>query len=153
MGVIALAGLALVFPMFMMMGMLSAGAIGGAISGLMARHAGSNDIEGAEAIAFHAIFVALGMSTFFAILFLTLGGQILTFLGAQEAVLEQALSYSQIFFYWRRAGLAGQYIGQYFARSGRNESHRRLDRCWLAGASGHRHYFHIGRRADAGDGD
>ena len=97
-GVIALAGLALVFPMFMMMGMLSAGAIGGAISGLMARHAGSNDIEGAEAIAFHAILVALGMSTFFAILFLTLGEQIFTFLGAQEAVLEQALSYSQIFF-------------------------------------------------------
>ncbi len=97
-GVIALAGLALVFPMFMMMGMLSAGAIGGAISGLMARHAGSQDIKGAEAIAFHAILVALGMSTFFAILFLTLGTQIFTLLGAQEAVLEQALSYSQIFF-------------------------------------------------------
>ena len=97
-GVIPLAGLALVFPMFMMMNMLSAGAVGGAIAGLMARYAGSGDVKGAEAIAFHAVLVALGLSVLFAAIFLLGGRQIFTLLGAREAVLSQALSYSQIFF-------------------------------------------------------
>jgi putative MATE family efflux protein len=97
-GVIPLAGLALVFPRVMMMNMLSAGAVGGAIAGLMARYAGSGDVKGAEAIAFHAILVAVALSIFFAAIFLLAGTHIFSFLGARNEVLAQALSYSEIFF-------------------------------------------------------
>jgi putative MATE family efflux protein len=101
-GVVPLAGLALVFPLYIMMNTLSAGAIGGAISGLMARYAGGGNREGAEAIAFHAMIVAAIISLFFSALFLLGGHAIFTILGAREDVMAQALSYSNICF----AGIA-----------------------------------------------
>ena len=97
-GVVPLAGLALVFPLFLMMNTLSAGAIGGAVSGLMARYAGANDSASAEAIAFHAVLVGVGFSGFFAALFLLGGEAIFTLLGARDGVLEQAIIYSNICF-------------------------------------------------------
>ena len=41
-GTVALAGLALAFPMFMLMIMLSAGAFGGAVTGSIAQRLGAN---------------------------------------------------------------------------------------------------------------
>ena len=74
-GTDALAGMALVFPGFMMMTMLSAGAIGGGISSAVARALGSDRRADADALVLHAIVinVALGLAT--SALFLVFGRQ------------------------------------------------------------------------------
>ncbi|MEC9345254.1 MAG: MATE family efflux transporter [Pseudomonadota bacterium] len=54
-----LAGVALVFPLFMLAGMLSAGAIGGAVSGATAQAVGAGDQPRAEAILRTAIVLSV----------------------------------------------------------------------------------------------
>ena len=54
-GTDALAGMALVFPGFMMMQMLSAGAIGGGISSAIARALGAGRRDDADALVLHAL--------------------------------------------------------------------------------------------------
>ena len=56
-GLDALAGIALVFPGFMMMQMLSAGAMGGGISSAVARALGGGRRDDADALVLHAIIV------------------------------------------------------------------------------------------------
>src|SRR4051795_13571787 len=56
-GTDALAGMALVFPGFMMMQMLSAGAIGGGISSAVARALGGGKRGNADALVLHAILI------------------------------------------------------------------------------------------------
>ena len=62
-GTDALAGMALVFPGFMMMQMLSAGAMGGGISSAIARALGARRRDDADALVLHALIinVALGL--------------------------------------------------------------------------------------------
>ena len=62
-GIDALTGMALVFPGFMMMQMLSAGAMGGGISSAIARALGGGRRDDADALVLHAIVinVALGL--------------------------------------------------------------------------------------------
>ena len=61
-GTDALAGMALVFPGFMMMQMLSAGAIGGGISSAIARALGAGRRDDADALVLHALLINLGCS-------------------------------------------------------------------------------------------
>src|SRR5437867_6281878 len=68
-GTDALAGMALVFPGFMMMQMLSAGAVGGGISSAVARALGAGRRKDADAIVMHAIFVNVGLGLLFSVLF------------------------------------------------------------------------------------
>src|SRR5712691_12737028 len=56
-GLDALAGMALVFPGFMMMQMLSAGAMGGGISSAIARALGGGRRDDADALVLHAIII------------------------------------------------------------------------------------------------
>ena len=56
-GTDALAGMALVFPGFMLMQMLSAGAMGGGISSAIARALGNGRREDANALVLHAIII------------------------------------------------------------------------------------------------
>src|SRR5687767_4052105 len=72
-GTLALAGLALVFPMFMLMNMLAGGAIGGAIASAVARALGARQPGRAQALALHAVVIALAASGLFMAVFL-LGG-------------------------------------------------------------------------------
>src|SRR5688500_13798395 len=72
-GTQALASLALVFPMFMLMNMLAAGALGGAIASAVARALGAGQPERAQALALHAVCIALVASSLLMALFL-LGG-------------------------------------------------------------------------------
>ena len=62
-GTDALAGMALVFPGFMMMQMLSAGAMGGGISSAIARALGAGRRDDADALVLHALIInwALGL--------------------------------------------------------------------------------------------
>ena len=61
-GTIPLAGLALAFPMFMLMMMLSAGSIGGAITGAVAKKLGAGDIREAQELALHSLLLSLFLS-------------------------------------------------------------------------------------------
>src|ERR1700744_2747111 len=61
----ALAGMALVFPGYMMMGMLSAGAVGGGIAASVARALGGGRRSDADALVLHGLIinVVLGLAT------------------------------------------------------------------------------------------
>ncbi len=95
-GTAPLAAIALVFPLMMLMQMLSAGAMGGGVSSAISRALGAGDVVRAERLAFHAaaigVFAGLGFSLFFALL----SPAILRLLGGRGAVLAEALGYANI---------------------------------------------------------
>src|SRR4051812_40660952 len=97
-GTDALAGTALVFPGFMMMQMLSAGAIGGGISSAVARALGANRRADADALVLHALLINLGLGVATSLVFLVFGRQIYTAMGGQGESLEAALAYSNVVF-------------------------------------------------------
>src|ERR1700704_3369397 len=66
-GTDALAGVALVFPLFMLMTMMSNGGIGGGVSSAVARALGAGRTNDAEALAMHAVVIGLVLGVAFAI--------------------------------------------------------------------------------------
>ncbi|HEV8645780.1 MAG TPA: MATE family efflux transporter [Burkholderiales bacterium] len=97
-GTDALAGMALVFPGFMLMQMLSAGAMGGGISSAVARALGAQRREDADALATHAILVNAALGLLFSVLFLAFGSQLYSAMGGEGASLRAALQYSNVVF-------------------------------------------------------
>jgi putative MATE family efflux protein len=97
-GTDALAGMALVFPGFMMMQMLSGGAIGGGISSAVARALGSGRREDANAFVLHALVVNLGLGLLCTALYLGFGRPLYAAMGGRDGSLEAALAYSDIVF-------------------------------------------------------
>lgn len=97
-GKIALAGVALVFPVLMLNMMLSAGAIGGAISGATARVMGAGKQEAAEAILRTAIVISLGGSLVFALAMGAWDKAIFEALGGSPEVVAAATEYSRVLF-------------------------------------------------------
>ena len=97
-GTDALAGMALVFPGFMMMTMLSAGAVGGGIASAVARALGSGRRADADALVLHALMinVALGLAT--SALFLVFGRQLYAAMGGRGGSLDAAMAYSNVVF-------------------------------------------------------
>lgn len=97
-GVDALTGMALVFPVFLMMTMLSAGAVGGAIASSVARALGAGRRDEADALALHGILLsaALGLAT--AAPFLLVGRDIYRAMGGDGASLDAAMAYSNVVF-------------------------------------------------------
>lgn len=82
-GTSALAGVSLVFPMTMLMTMMSAGALGGGTSSSIARALGAGDAASAERFAGHAVFVSLLVGCAFGLLFLVFGRPLYRLMGAQ----------------------------------------------------------------------
>jgi putative MATE family efflux protein len=97
-GTEALTGMALVFPGFMMMAQLSAGAIGGGISSAVARALGSGRREDADTLVLHAILINLALGLATSALFLVFGRQIYGAMGGEGGSLEAALRYSNVVF-------------------------------------------------------
>jgi putative MATE family efflux protein len=97
-GTEALAGMALVFPGFMMMQMLSAGAMGGGISSAIARALGANRHDDANALVLHATIINLLLGLVFSALFLVYGRSIYSAMGGEGASLDAALQYSDVVF-------------------------------------------------------
>ncbi len=64
-GTDALAGVALVFPVVMLMQMMSAGAMGGGISSAIARRSARGRRDDADALALHALVIAAGFGLVF----------------------------------------------------------------------------------------
>jgi len=97
-GTDALAGVALVFPVLMLMQMMSAGAMGGGISSAVARALGSGRRADADALAVHALVIALLFGLTFTIALLTGGRALYAAMGGSGAVLAAALTYSGVIF-------------------------------------------------------
>ena len=93
-----LAGLALVFPLLMLLQMTSAGAMGGGISSAIARSLGAGETAMARRLVLHALVIAAAMAGAFTVLLLAFGRPVYALLGGRGAALEAALAYSNIIF-------------------------------------------------------
>lgn len=94
----ALAGMALVFPVFMLMQMVSAGAIGGGIASSIARATGAGRHEQAAALVRQALVVAAVLGLACTVLMVVLGRRLYAAMGGEGEVLEAALAYSRVAF-------------------------------------------------------
>ena len=97
-GTAPLAGLALVFPLIMLLQMTSAGAMGGGVSSAIARALGAGNAAMARRLVVHALVIAAGMAAAFTVLILLFGSSIYRLLGGSGETLEHALAYSNIVF-------------------------------------------------------
>jgi hypothetical protein len=91
-----LGGVALVFPIIMLMQMLSAGAMGGGISGAVSRALGAGDEARAQAIALAAATIGLVAGLGSAVCIWRFGARIYALLGGTGAVAGQASIYSNV---------------------------------------------------------
>jgi putative MATE family efflux protein len=97
-GIDALAGVALVFPVLMLMQMMSAGSMGGGISSAIARALGAGRRAEADALVFHALAVAWGFGLLFTLVVLGSGRWLYSAMGGTGASLTAALTYSNVVF-------------------------------------------------------
>lgn len=95
-GTTQLAAIALVFPLIMLMQMLSAGAMGGGVSSAISRALGAGDSERAAALAVHALAIGTLAGLGFSLLFFMFGRSILSALGGSGAVLDEAVLYASV---------------------------------------------------------
>lgn len=95
-GVPALGGIALVFPLMMLMQMLSAGAMGGTVSGAISRALGGGRTDDAAALAMSALAIGLTLGLLFSAIVFFLGPVAYRGLGGSGAVLAQAIVYSNV---------------------------------------------------------
>jgi putative MATE family efflux protein len=97
-GTDALAGMALVFPVVMLMQTMSAGAFGGAIASSIARALGARRRGDADNLVLHAMAIALAMGVLFTVTILTGGRTLYGLMGGTGGALEAATIYSNLVF-------------------------------------------------------
>src|SRR5437763_2178796 len=97
-GTDALAGVALVFPVVMLMQMMSAGAMGGGMSSATARALGSGRRADADALALHALVIGLGFGLLFTIAVLLGGNALYATMGGAGGSLAAATTSSSAIF-------------------------------------------------------
>jgi putative MATE family efflux protein len=100
-----LAGLALVFPLLMLMQQVANSSMGGAIASAVARAIGAGRREYASALVVHALVIALGMAAIFTTLALAAGPTFYRLMGGKGPALAAAVEYSNVIFagavaYW-----------------------------------------------------
>jgi len=93
-GTDALAGMALVFPLVMLMQTTSAGAMGGAIASAIARALGAQRRDDADALVLHSMIIAIGFGLLFSLAVLGGGRWLYAQMGGSGAALDAALLYS-----------------------------------------------------------
>jgi putative MATE family efflux protein len=97
-GTEGLAGVALVFPLMILMQMMSAGAMGGGVSSAIARALGRGDVGRAEQLAWHAAAIAIAFGLLFTVVILLAGPSLYRLLGGSDVTLGHAIAYSNIVF-------------------------------------------------------
>ncbi len=97
-GTDALAGVALAFPVVMLVQMMSAGAVGGGISSAVARALGAGRRRDADALAMHALVIAVVFGLLFTATVWGGGPWLYAALGGRGASLQAALTYSNVLF-------------------------------------------------------
>lgn len=105
-GTEALAGFALVFPLMMLMTMMSAGGIGGGIAAAMARAMGGGRTADARALVLHALVLAAGFALAFTVFAWTVAPSLYRLLGGSGGSLARAETYSHVLFSGAAAGWA-----------------------------------------------
>ena len=93
-----LAGLALVFPLVMLLQMMSAGAMGGGVSSAIARALGAGSEPGARRLVAHALVIASAGGLAFTVLLVGFGRPLYALLGGAGATLAEALAYPDALF-------------------------------------------------------
>jgi putative MATE family efflux protein len=101
----ALAGVSLVYPLLMLMQTMSAGGMGGGVASAVARALGAGRRAEAQALAAHAVLIALVMGVLFTSALLASGPALYSAMGGAGASLDTALVYSRVVFggaviYW-----------------------------------------------------
>ena len=95
-GISELAGVAYIFPIYMLTSMLSNGAFGGAVSGATARAFGSKNITQAECIFRSAILIALLGAIIMMLLFFSFSEKFLIYYKVEKQVSLSAITYGNI---------------------------------------------------------
>jgi putative MATE family efflux protein len=97
-GTDALAGVSLVFPLLMLMTMMSAGGMGGAVASAVARALGGGRRDDAEAILVHALIIALALGVVFSIAAIVAAPRLYGAMGGAGGALSAAIRYSNTIF-------------------------------------------------------
>lgn len=97
-GTDALVGVALVFPIWMLMTMMAAGGIGGGVASAVARAAGAGRHEDADALVLHTLVIAVAFGLLFSVLAIGFGNHLYQALGGRGQALHSALVYSNFIF-------------------------------------------------------
>jgi len=97
-GTDALAGAARVFPIFMLMTMMSNGGLGSGVASSVARAVGAGRNQDANALLFHAIVLAVLVGALFTLVAELAGPLLYRALGGRGEALEAALRYSNYLF-------------------------------------------------------
>jgi MATE family, multidrug efflux pump len=97
-GSAALAGVSLVYPLVMLMQTMSAGGMGGGVASAVARALGAGRRAEAQALAGHAVVIALGMASLFTTGLLLGGPAVYRAIGGTGDALEAAVTYSRVIF-------------------------------------------------------
>ncbi|HTR84314.1 MAG TPA: MATE family efflux transporter [Reyranella sp.] len=97
-GTDALAGVALVFPIFMLMTTMSNGGFGSGVASSVARAIGAGRQRDADSLVFHSIVLAIICGAAFSGAILLAGPPLYRALGGRDASLDAALQYSNILF-------------------------------------------------------
>ena len=97
-GLDALAGIALVFPLFMLLQMVSAGAMGGGILSAIARALGAGERDRANELVWSAVAITIGLGALTTIAALLLGPKLYALMGGRDGSLAAATTYSAIVF-------------------------------------------------------
>ena len=104
-GPATLAGIALVFPLLMLMQQMANFSMGGALAAAIARAIGAGRREDATALVVHGLIIALVVAALFTSVFLLTGPAIYALMGGAGAILAAAIDYSNAIFagafaYW-----------------------------------------------------
>ncbi|MBK4723496.1 MATE family efflux transporter [Azospirillum sp. YIM DDC1] len=97
-GTDALAGVALVFPVLMLMQMMANGGIGGGVSSAIARALGAKRHDDAEALIWHAVVLAGAFGILFTMAAVLAGPILYRAMGGTGPALTAALTYSGVVF-------------------------------------------------------
>jgi putative MATE family efflux protein len=97
-GLDALAGMALVFPLFMLLQMVSAGAMGGGILSAVARALGGGNRDRANELVWSAVAITIGFGAVTTILALLFGPKLYALMGGRDGSLAAAMTYSALVF-------------------------------------------------------
>ncbi len=97
-GLDALAGMALVFPLFMLLQMVSAGAMGGGILSAIARALGSGQRDRAHELVWSAVAITVLLGALTTLLAILFGPRLYALMGGQGGSLAAAVTYSTLVF-------------------------------------------------------
>jgi len=97
-GIDALAGMALVFPLLMLFVMISAGAMGGGILSSIARALGAGKREEANRLVWHAVAIAIACGALTSTVMLLCGPRLYASMGGRAGSLAAAVVYSNLVF-------------------------------------------------------